>query len=208
MVTTNGLGQRSCGRVPLALSFRCDMKLRSFSPYRTTFQVPRKKTQQNLSFSIPIRLALPAPCISRPPCPFPDSDSCFDISSPFSSRPTTPPESNIHHFNVNPSNSSKAAALTATPVLPPYSQFYYSNGDRKIDPTPLPLYTPRGVSPSEHLSSSESSDDEDGDSNPVVLPPVLPYSQKFCEVWTCGPNLIRVYPIVISLSFLVSSNIY
>ncbi|KAF9260669.1 hypothetical protein L218DRAFT_962250 [Marasmius fiardii PR-910] len=31
------------------------------------------------------------------------------------------------------------------PVLPAYSELFYANGDRKLDPTPLPLYSPPGA---------------------------------------------------------------
>ncbi|KAG7092725.1 hypothetical protein E1B28_009054 [Marasmius oreades] len=37
------------------------------------------------------------------------------------------------------------ASSSSPPVLPAYSELFYSNGDRKLDPTPLPLYSPPGV---------------------------------------------------------------
>ncbi|KAK1215759.1 hypothetical protein PQX77_021619 [Marasmius sp. AFHP31] len=65
---------------------------------------------------------------------------------------------------------------TLEPVLPPYLELFDMNGDRKLDPTPLPLYSPPGelepvamavsvptLTPSEkvrELNTAPTSDDE------------------------------------------------
>ncbi len=45
---------------------------------------------------------------------------------------------------------------TQTSALPAYSQLFDSNGDRKLDPTPLPLYTSRESPNSLELTSAVS----------------------------------------------------
>ncbi|KAF5389880.1 hypothetical protein D9757_003575 [Collybiopsis confluens] len=89
-----------------------------------------QKAQESLVFTVPIRFGSEAPQSKR-------------CSSSFSSRPSTPVEMG--------NDSDLSFESTNSPILPPYSQFYHPNGDRKIDPTPLPLYTPPGVPAVEHL---------------------------------------------------------
>lgn len=77
-----------------------------------------EKAKETLGFSVPLRFGREAPL---PSSSTPSLDSTTTRSSPLS--PPSP-----SHFKA---------------TLPPYSQLYDSNGDRKIDySVPLPLYTP------------------------------------------------------------------
>ena len=77
-----------------------------------------EKAQETLGFSVPLRFGREVPLRSSST---PSLDSPTTRSSPLS----LPSPSHLK------------------PTLPPYSQLYDSNGDRKIDySVPLPLYTP------------------------------------------------------------------
>jgi hypothetical protein len=77
-----------------------------------------RQAEQNLEIILPTKFARKAPSLS-PPTWF----------------PTPQLESEMTSLSTGPSYTPHS--------LPAYSQLFYSNGDRKIDPTPLPRYTPR-----------------------------------------------------------------
>ncbi|KAF9077128.1 hypothetical protein BDP27DRAFT_1379556 [Rhodocollybia butyracea] len=97
-----------------------------------------QKALQHLVYVMPIRFASTAPRMDRRNLiPLSPPPALTSSSSPPSSRSTTLAGASTDLFDLN----------NIPTVLPPYSQHYYSNGDRRTDPTPLPLYTPPGVSP-------------------------------------------------------------
>jgi hypothetical protein len=79
-----------------------------------------RKLQDSFAFSVPLTFVNVAP---RLPAPVPMSRKSLGVPS----VPSIPSES---------------------VPLPVYSQLYHSNGDRKIDSTPLPPYTPSADNPS------------------------------------------------------------
>ncbi|KAI5124296.1 hypothetical protein M0805_008904 [Coniferiporia weirii] len=88
---------------------------------------------ERLVFSIPVKFARFPPVLSaRVSTPLPTSLR----TSP---RSPSEPERSVHVSAVSGMNACQ------TPfALPPYSQLFYSNGDRRIDDSvPLPVYTPR-----------------------------------------------------------------
>ncbi|KIK59534.1 hypothetical protein GYMLUDRAFT_245213 [Collybiopsis luxurians FD-317 M1] len=120
-----------------------------------------KRARETLIFSVPIRFGPTAPIISRPNS---------DTPSFLSSRPST----SIDPCTVAPFNSANE------PILPPYKQFYDHNGDRRIDPTPLPLYSPPGSPVVEHIDAS-SGEDTHAPSGPIVGS-AEPFSPKECNL--------------------------
>ncbi|KAK7033994.1 hypothetical protein VNI00_012424 [Paramarasmius palmivorus] len=82
--------------------------------------------QEAFMFSVPVRFEHVAPRL-----PLPHISPLFTIDS----IPLTGFE-DISLLLVTPSDY--------TPMLPAYSTLFDINGDRKIDPTPLPLYSPPG----------------------------------------------------------------
>ncbi|KAJ4487691.1 hypothetical protein J3R30DRAFT_835993 [Lentinula aciculospora] len=151
-----------------------------------SYDVPDSpQAHQSLSFSIPVRFSSPPPRIGdgrRKMRSLINSRSPSPSSSP--SRPSTPvdifdasttqcePQINTLDALDDPSNSD------SLPILPPYSQFYHSNGNRKIDPTPLPVYTPRETP---CVDFAESTNNERVPSVEVV-PHVPLFGQKVCDV--------------------------
>ncbi|KIY65276.1 hypothetical protein CYLTODRAFT_412702 [Cylindrobasidium torrendii FP15055 ss-10] len=66
----------------------------------------------------------------------------FNVPIKFASIPPPPPVTGPPIVVALRSEHLDAPACSA---LPAYSQLFHSNGDRKIDPTPLPLYTAQPV---------------------------------------------------------------
>lgn len=151
-----------------------------------------QRAHQSLTFSVPVKFASPAPRISHDRRRVKSSlslasSSSTPSSSPFSSRPTTPVDADEVSTAQCDSQPKTHDALDDhsdsdfSPILPPYSQFYYSNGDRKIDPTPLPLYTPREAPNEAIVESVGLPEDEDRHSIAVVQDIPL-FSQKACTI--------------------------
>ncbi|KAJ3989187.1 hypothetical protein F5890DRAFT_1401539 [Lentinula detonsa] len=117
-----------------------------------SYDVPdsRQRVNQSLTFSLPVRFASPAPRIGNG-------------------------RRELDDLDVAPNDHSDFAPL---PMLPPYSLLYYSNGDRKIDPTPLPLYTPRDAPNNDSVEPSNSNHQHSID----VVPGVPLFTQKVCDV--------------------------
>ncbi|KAJ3999198.1 hypothetical protein F5050DRAFT_1040226 [Lentinula boryana] len=147
-----------------------------------------QRVNQSLTFSLPVRFASPAPHISngrRQLCALFKSSVLSPCSSPSSSRPTTPvdavdvitTESDLQSDDPDVALNDHSD-LASLPMLPPYSLLYYSNGDRKIDPTPLPLYTPRDAPDNDSVEPSNSSHQHSID----VVPGVPLFTQKVCDV--------------------------
>ncbi|KAJ3880676.1 hypothetical protein F5051DRAFT_450563 [Lentinula edodes] len=157
-----------------------------------SYDVPdsTQRAHQSLSFSVPVKFASPAPRINHDRRRFESSLSLASSSStpsPSSSRPTTPVDADQVLTAQCDSQPETHDALNdhsdsdSSPILPPYSQFYYSNGDRKIDPTPLPLYTPREAPNKAIVESVGLSEDEHRHSVAVVQDIPI-FSQKACTI--------------------------
>ncbi|KAK0463895.1 uncharacterized protein EV420DRAFT_1113295 [Desarmillaria tabescens] len=104
-----------------------------------TYDLPDQNQQatETLTFAIPLRFA------HVPPPPPPSAHSS--------------PLPVLSQSMIIPSAESLPAISSgySETVLPAYSQLFYSNGDRKLDSTPLPLYTAHEQScPSESTSAN------------------------------------------------------
>lgn len=92
---------------------------------------------ETINFGIPLTFSRVAP--SLPP------------------RSSSPTPSEATDIEYNSSIPALPPLLPYAQNLPAYSQLFYSNGDRKFDATPLPLYTPRD-SPSASTSTIDIAD--------------------------------------------------
>jgi len=116
---------------------------------------------EQLKFNLPVTFANVAP--NLPPLrtwmpPPAHSSSSADATS--ASTSTTSPSSLSH-----PPGFPSTMSSDPIPVLPPYSQLYNFNGERKIDySTPLPLYSPRSSTETSMDVSSSSSTSPSSDS--------------------------------------------
>ncbi|KAJ7582992.1 hypothetical protein C8J56DRAFT_791780 [Mycena floridula] len=97
-----------------------------------------KIATETLNITVPVRFAeFPALLPSRPASPALQLNSATPIMLP----------------------------MSTAYALPVYSQLFYSNGDTKMDPTPLPLYSPRR---SELPSYTEKEDEFGSESQPLL----------------------------------------
>jgi hypothetical protein len=100
-----------------------------------------------LNFTVPITFANVAPTL--PPVRIWTPPPAHSPSSAGAATSATPPLSLPHPSNMSPD---------FVPVLPPYSQLYDSNGERKIDYSiPLPLYSSHSSTEAPYSTSTPPS---------------------------------------------------
>ncbi|KAJ3773926.1 hypothetical protein FB446DRAFT_730812 [Lentinula raphanica] len=145
-----------------------------------SYDVPdsMQKAHQKITFSVPIKFAPTAPRVSKS-----RRQLHALMKSSLSTSRSAPSPSGRHldasptttHFRFDETHDS--GEHCSSPMLPPYSQLYHINGDRKIDPTPLPVYTPRGSLDKDSAAPTQSSNIEQR--RPVAVPSHFPvFTQK------------------------------
>lgn len=142
---------RESGHTPF-FSVQHQLNLSLTCTYDLTEGENPKRATRHLSLALPIRFVRTPPMESR--THLSPSSSCSSLVSLMETYPLLPKSVSSDYLpHTAPYNTT----------LPPYSQLFESNGDRKIDYSiALPLYTPRPSAEAKRQASLDCLEDFDG----------------------------------------------